>query len=345
MGGALVGCLSLLVVANTGFIGRLPESLQPLANHKLMTDESKCSERVSIPSLGKQGRHVCVFGAPFTESNILAVLWGDSHAGHLAPLLDLAAKKQGITIVRWKGCAPFVDDQSLRRKKQDAEYTSKCGNNRKAVLNFINTEPRVKLVIIANAWPSFGSRRSRADLRFRDHRQVDGADTLYVDASSESLQRSKALPLMEKGLTSTLAEIAPQRSVLLIGDVPRPDFLVPDCVMQKALNLWRKLCAHNTQYADRSAVVAYHRPTESILDRLGSASASDGVFYWDLINAICGPEGCPLRINGEVIYADGSHLRLDLSLDTKKKLVTLVSFRRRSTPRHGTSNGIFGGEE
>jgi len=305
-GGALVGCLALIVVFTAGFAGRIPEELRPLSSHKQMT-ASRCSERVPIPGLGKQGRRACIFGAPWSANNRLAVLWGDSHAAHLAPLLDLPAKKQGITIIRWKGCAPFIDDQAtLRRKRYMAggEYSSKCGKARKTLLGFIRANHNVKLVIIANAWPSYPG-------------------TVYAaDTAPEDMDDAKALRLIEKGLAATLAEITSQhRSVLLVGDVPRPRFAVPDCLVQKALKLWRKPCSHDTHFLNRNSVFAYHRPTESILARV--ASAPDRVYYLDLMTSICGPEGCPLRINDEVIYADENHLRRDLSLDTRKRLVTI----------------------
>jgi len=304
-GGVLVGCLALIVVSTAGFAGRIPEALRPLSSHEKMT-ATKCSERVAIPGLGKKGRRACVFGAPWSGNDRWAVLWGDSHAAHLAPLLDLPAKKQGISIIRWKGCAPFIDDRTLGRREHmsGGEYSTTCGKTRKVLLDFIRVNPNVKLVIIANAWPSYASR-------------------VYVaDTPHEHLDDARALGLMEKGLAATLAEITSQnRSVLLVGDIPKPPFAVPDCLMQKALKLWRQPCSYDTHFLNRNSVFAFHRPTESILARL--TSARHRIYYLDLMTSICGPEGCPLRVNNEVIYADDNHLRRDLSLDTRRKLVTL----------------------
>jgi len=54
---------------------------------------------------------------------------------------------------------------------------------------------------------------------------------------------AKAMELIEDGLRRTLSEITAQRvAVLLMGDVPRPGFFAPDCVLQSSSGLWRKPC-------------------------------------------------------------------------------------------------------
>jgi hypothetical protein len=260
---------------------------------------------IDIPDLGH--RPTCVIGAPWGSGKALAVLWGDSHAGHLAPLLDLPAKRQGLTIVHWKGCAPYIDDRTLWRTKPAVQgnYSAKCGKARKTILDFVRSNPSVKLVIIADAWPSYTG-------------TVHDAGT-----SAEEMDDASALRAIEKGFAATIAEIEPKHhTVLLVGDVPRPRFEVPDCVVQAALKLWRKPCGHDTNFLDRDSTFEFHRPTETMLANL--ASERDHVYYLNVLKSICGPEGCPLKINGEVLYADDSHLRRNLSLTTRESLATLL---------------------
>ena len=75
-------------------------------------------------------------------------------------------------------------------------------------------------------------------------------------------------------------------------------------------------------FLDRDAVFAFHRPTELILAHL--ASDKDHIYYLNVQKSMCGPKGCPLTINGELIYADESHLRRDLSLNTRESLASLL---------------------
>jgi peptidoglycan/LPS O-acetylase OafA/YrhL len=300
-----VGCLALVVFSNAGFSSRLPVQLRPLASHDKMT-KIKCSQRVAVPGLSKGS--VCIVGAPWGSGTDVAVLWGDSHAFHLAPLFDLSAKRLGLTVVVWKGCAPFVDDVNVLRKSatRNADFSSKCGKARKAILGFVRANPDIKLVIIANAWPNYPSN--------------------IFDAANpdQRLDTRHALRLMETGSATTIAEIAAlHRTVLLMGDIPRAGFNVPDCLIRTALQLWRRPCSQDMSFLDRDSVLQFHRPTETILASL--ASDKNRVYYVDVQKKLCGDRGCPLTIGGEVIYADGHHLRRDLSLSAKEKLISLLN--------------------
>jgi hypothetical protein len=213
-----------------------------------------------------------------------------------------------LTVVVWKGCAPFVDDVNVLRKSatRNADFSSKCGKARKAILSFVRANPDIKLVIIANAWPNYPSN--------------------IFDAANpdQRLDTQHALRLMETGSATTIAEIAAlHRTVLLMGDIPRAGFNVPDCLIRTALQLWRRPCSQDMSFLDRDSVLQFHRPTETILASL--ASDKNRVYYVDVQKKLCGDRGCPLTIGGEVIYADGHHLRRDLSLSAKEKLISLLN--------------------
>jgi hypothetical protein len=293
------------VSANSGFSSRLPEQLRPLTSRAEMTN-LQCSQRVAIPGLSKGP--VCIVGAPWGKGTAVAVLWGDSHAIHVAPLFDLSAKRLGLTVVVWRGCAPFVDDVNVLRKSRpgNADFSSKCGKRRKAILSFIRANPNIKLVIIANAWPNYPS--------------------FVYDAANpdQKLASQHALRLIETSFAATIAEIvALRRTVLLMGDVPRPGFDVAGCVLRNAMQLWRRPCRQDTNFVDRDSVLQFHRPTETILANL--ASDKNRVYYIKVQEMLCGDRGCPLTIGGEVIYADSNHLRRDLSLSTMESLISRLN--------------------
>ena len=92
--------------------------------------------------------------------------------------------------------------------------------------------------------------------------------------------------------------------------------------MQAGLRLWRTPCSQNLNFLNRDAVLQYHRPTETILANL--AAENDHVYYVNVQILMCGAEGSPLTLNGELIYADTNHLRRDLSLETRESLVSLL---------------------
>jgi peptidoglycan/LPS O-acetylase OafA/YrhL len=294
---AAAACLSLLVVFSQGFPGRLPVDIRPLGNYDNMSALS-CPQRIALSGLGKTP--ICVLGAPWETASKHALLWGDSHARHLAPLLDLPAREQDIAVVFLRGCPPFIDNDKVQRNNPArADYTQNCARRRHHILDWVGETPELDLVIIANAWAIY-------------------PDALYEGGVFDRADPAKALKQIEKGLNDTVAEIDPNRhSILFIGDVPRPGFVVPDCFVQKAAGLWRKPCAQKLDFFSET-----DRPLQSILAQL--ASDKDHIYFVDAVKAMCGQQGCPFRVGEEVIYRDGNHLRQDLSISTRQKLVSML---------------------
>src|SRR4029079_13069622 len=147
-----------------------------------------------------------------------------------------------------------------------------------------------------------------------------------------------ALSRMEHGLTQTLAEIDPKRqSVLFIGDMPRPEFNVPNCALQTISGLWRKPCRKYREFFTNKA-----RPSETILKQL--ADGSDNVYFHDSLTPMCaGPRGCPIRVGDEIIYRDSNHLRHDLKPATRQEIATMLGLSEAlseatsNTPKHAES--------
>jgi peptidoglycan/LPS O-acetylase OafA/YrhL len=294
---ASTGALAALVVLMAGFPGRLPEELRGLSSDKEMT-ELHCTELVRLHGLGKKPN--CVVGVPWANATKRGVLWGDSHARHLAPLLDIPAHKQGLSLVLWRGCPPFIDNDKIRRNpRKNAEFSGRCAQSRRQILDWIAKTPGIDLAIIANRWAAF-------------------PDKLYDEGIFDKSDEPNVLMHIQQGLDTTLAEIDPQRhSILLIGDVPFPDFQVPDCALQNSGIFWRRPCQHSLDYFPE-----FERPMQSILTQ--AASGTDRIYYIDPVKTMCGPKGCPFHVNGEIIYADAHHLRHNLKAATFQQLVSML---------------------
>jgi hypothetical protein len=290
--------LAYIVVANAGFPNRLPEDLRALGDQKAMM-AFDCTEEIVLPG-AERGRR-CIVGAPWATASKHAVLWGDSHAKHLLSIVDIPAREQNLSILHWGGCPPFIDNESLQRQKlNNPRYSENCAQSRRALLDWLAKTSGVDLVIISNAWPQF-------------------PNALYGDGILDRSKPAKAMELIEDGLRRTLSEITAQRAaVLLMGDVPRPGFFVPDCVLQSSSGLWRKPCPRMRDHFKNS-----ENPTEALVRRV--ASETDHTYYLDTLTAMCsGPKGCSIRVGKEIIYRDSHHLRHDLSLETRKKIVTML---------------------
>jgi peptidoglycan/LPS O-acetylase OafA/YrhL len=290
-------CLAFIIVANTGFPGRIPREVRVLGNRQDML-ALDCREMVKLVG-DKQKR--CIVGAPWATASKHAVIWGDSHAKHLVPILDRPARERNLAVALWSGCPPFIDNESLQREKRNAPaYSENCARSRREVLNWLRKTKDVDLVIISNAWAIY-------------------PEALFAGAAIDRWRPEEAMRRIEENLRSTIETIDPNRlSVLFVGDVPRPGFNVPDCALQSAAGLWREPCKKFREF-----FTVEERPIEKVLAKL--ADGTDRVYFLDTQKAMCAdPKGCPIRIQDEIIYRDPNHLRQDLNEATRAELAAKI---------------------
>jgi peptidoglycan/LPS O-acetylase OafA/YrhL len=295
---ATTACLALLIVSNKGFPDRIPSVVRALGDRDTMM-AFDCTERIELPGLGR-GSH-CVVGAPWETASKHALIWGDSHSKHLLTILDIPAREQNLSILYWAGCPPFIDNQTIQRNNPNrADYSENCAQLRREILDWLPKAPNIDLVILSNAWAIY-------------------PESLYVGGVFDENDPQKALGKIKQGLIQTLAEIDPRRQpVLIIGDVPRPGFNVPDCAMQSVSGLWRKPCKKYQDFFTEP-----ERPTEAILSSL--ATGENNIFFLDSLKAMCaGAKGCSIRVGDEIIYRDTNHLRHDLKPATRRQIAEML---------------------
>jgi hypothetical protein len=293
----VAACFAMVVVTQNGFPSRIPADVRALGDHDTMS-ELNCTQTIDFAGSSRDNR--CIVGAPWATAARQAVIWGDSHARHLLPLLDIPAREQNLSIVYWSGCPPFIDNQTIRRVKRDApKHSENCARDRRELLEFLAKTPSIDLVIVSNAWAIYPR-------------------SLYFGGVFKPSEQERVMRLIEDGLVQTIAGIRPaELPVLIIGDTPRPDYPVPDCAIRSVSGLWRKPCGEYAPLFHEAG-----RPTEDVLRRI--AAADGRVYFLDTFDAMCGPEGCPIRVGDEIIYSDTNHLRLDLRPATRQTLVSTL---------------------
>jgi len=306
-------CLAFLIVTKAGFPMRIPENVRVLGNQKEML-ALNCTEEVRLPGGGNKRR--CIVGAPWKTAAKHAVIWGDSHAKHILPILDAPAREQNLSIAFWSGCPPFIDNESIQREKRNAPaYSENCARTRRDLLKYLEAEP-IDLVILSNAWAIY-------------------PDSLFDGGLMDRSHPDEAIRRIEENMRSTLVALNPDRhNILIVGDMPRPGFNVPDCAVQSAAGLWRQPCKKFREFFNEE-----ERPVERVLAKL--THGKDRVYFIDTLKAMCaGPNGCTIRIGDEIIYRDTNHLRHDLRLTTREAIASMLglsealSAATRDTPKH-----------
>ncbi|WP_164888314.1 MULTISPECIES: acyltransferase family protein [unclassified Mesorhizobium] len=277
-----------------GFTGRIPKEVEALRSLDVMWDWP-CPRMVKIPELGGS---FCSFGAPWDKAKHRGVLWGDSHAEHLAPLLDVAGQQEDTAFFLYRACPAAFGKGVNRTYPGQPRYHEICASSRRAVAGMLGQRSDIDIVLLASAWTSLAVTDVRAD----DGRNAD-----------------KVL-LLRDGLQSLITEITTRhRRIGIIGQVPGPGVDLTSCAAMRESRIVRRCSTE----MDSERVLRIWAP---MVEALGALAGRDGVFFLDPVKGMCPDRHCATYVNGEFIYRDGSHIRRNLGQVTDGELARMIGF-------------------
>ncbi|MER8556153.1 acyltransferase [Mesorhizobium sp. M1217] len=267
-------CLSL-VIKGAGFPSRGPDggpSVQAVRAESAKFQASSCLERGAIiPKTGE-----CILGSGNVPPTV--VLWGDSHAAHLASALDEAAKAAGVSVrqITKAGCAPFPGMQLL----PSSQMRAGCPAFNAAALQSIIDDPHVSLVIMAGRWNTYSVGRS----------------LLSQDGNWPSETASRAN--FTSSIAATAAKLAAYDiKTAVVGPAPEPPTDVLTCLIRA--NFLREDDAPCS-----TMPAAKHWRNNQVL----AALLPPNVEFIPIVPTLCGPGECPLKIGKDILYLDATHL-------------------------------------
>ena len=59
---------------------------------------------------------------------------------------------------------------------------------------------------------------------------------------------------------------------------------------------------------------------------LRSLDGKDGVIVWSPVDSLCSERSCATEVDGEFIYLDDDHLRMNLQKQTNRDLAQMLGF-------------------
>jgi peptidoglycan/LPS O-acetylase OafA/YrhL len=289
---------SLAIVGASAFVYRgdgIPDRISPgvyaMRSRDVMWKWS-CPETVSLA-----GKSYCALGSPWQTSR-KGILWGDSHAQHLAPLLDAIAKPRGVSILLEGDCPAALGHHVQRRWPGNPGYEYDCSNVRRSILQVLDSQP-IEFVILASAWTTLATTDLYAD---------DGRPSNKVD-------------LIRAGLADTLNDIkSPSRKISIVADMTGPGTILTDCVIASDSRMLRRPCPDGKTRIDSRIHHAMFDPMNNML----SSFSKEGIYVDRPIDTMCSGPECILRVNGEFIWMDYSHLRRNLSQQTDAELARIL---------------------
>lgn len=290
-------CIIATIVGADGVPGRLPPGMAAIERKDVMWNW-RCPQTVDLGMLANGSSETppsCAYGADWATARHRAIIWGDSLAEHLAPVLDIAGRESGTAIALAYGCAAITQEGAPRNIIVDQpHYEAWCDQARDRVLGIIKGN-RIDTVLLSTSW-SF--------------------QWPLLDYHSER----RAREILAKGLDTLLDQITEaHKRPIVIADAPAA--LGPDpatCMLSlHAGLLLRRPCQTDPTFIDL-ATLSSQIETHKLLKEI--VAAHPGASIVDPMDFLCDLDRCATVINGELIYRDSVHLRRNLSLATNLAL-------------------------
>ncbi len=296
----IIAC-SAAVIISKGAINRMSGAETVMTAKQLWKWD--CPNKLRVPELSN--RRICNFGVPWKDASRRIILWGDSHAEQIAPLLGEIAKEHKLSVLLFKACPPYVNgDEVFRKHKNPRRATAGCKESRSKGLDYIENDPLVKLVIFTAAWRYSPNQIYSADITNPNNQQ--------------------AIELMKLGLDDTIETLAKFRQidVLILGDIPHPLKTRKGCDYHDSL--WRTNAPDcfplSMKYVNR-----IHGPSEEIMM---AAKVHRNVYTHSVIDHHCKGEGCPIYINDRYLYRDGGHIIRNANIVMKQGMIESFGFEK-----------------
>lgn len=307
-GVAAVAALSVLVAVNAGFPGRAPAKFRAFQSKPLMW-RFHCPQYRKIGHIARKS--LCIVGDTGKTGEPAGVLWGDSHAAHMAPLVDIAARKLGIRVAvsYINDCPAFLNGRfiSARPALMSLADRRRCIRRNRNVMRYLARSPGVRFVLLAGDW------------------------AVYPQVVTSRKSRKRGYALIKQGLRRFAARMARMnKHVLIMSTIPAPRLQYVDCYFGEVLGLLRRRC--DIKHG-KFLLHKHLKPFETLAT--GLARQWKDVDALILSKRFCDAGICSTIYGDEFIYRDQSHIRRDLHKRTRIALVKrlgLVKFIRRGLP-------------
>ncbi|MDZ4186149.1 MAG: acyltransferase family protein [Desulfuromonadales bacterium] len=206
------------------------------------------------------------------------LLWGDSHADMLVPVLDELAKIHGLTgwYTAYASNPPLLGAYVYKKKKR-SDVRKEFNDE----LFRLVKEKQIKTVILSAYWAKYSTDRE------------DGGYILSRNAA----ERNR---IFEESLVQTI-NFFRENSVDLwiIKDVPSYSYNVSHALAKNAI------------YGDINRVsqpLTEHNQRMELMNRVLTETRHDGLYSPDPAEVLCKSGACITRLDGKSLYIDGNHL-------------------------------------
>jgi peptidoglycan/LPS O-acetylase OafA/YrhL len=250
----------------------------------------------------------CYFGLDWHEARTRALVWGDSHAQALAPVLEATLGDDAAFFLHG-GCAAIISHIFTAVHPIVPSTYDKCPDGHERVVDYLGQNGDINLVVLAGIWSAYPS-------RIRSARPID--------FDNDADRFSAALRAVIEAIHS------PGRRIVLVGDIPRFSYDPVSCFVS-SIGLLRRECAYRPNAVERYRYESMDGSVNGIMSAL--AREYPDVFYVPAGENLCDTgTHCLTMVNGEFIYRDTDHLRRDLTQVTLNELGKRMGLEKAMLP-------------
>jgi hypothetical protein len=220
----------------------------------------------------------CAIGAPPQDAQFDFLIWGDSHARHLAGAFSDQAIQRGLAgvIMSSGACGPFLHDSRM---------TPRCIKANEQIEQWIKTQSKLKSVFLASYWSKYVN------------------NGLLTASDNDGVARNEPPRTGLTGLADTLRLLRSLPvQIVIVEDVPAFPHNVSLCAARA--RMFSRPDAHCLTLA-KSELERSERETSAVLRQISHR------FIIPLINtaqAFCEGDVCRAEKAGVIFYRDKDHL-------------------------------------
>ena len=280
-------CASMYVDSAGGLPQRLPPQGQAMRSLEVMWEwPCKLQQIDLVPGT------YCVFGAPWQTAKRKTVIWGDSHAQHISPVIDAVNADPERSFLLYARCSAAVGDEFHITSSEVPDLIDYCKQSYSNGMKLLKEDRSISQIILASDWRDLPPRIGKGD----------------VQAGLQALRAA---------LTKLISQAAaPDRQFILIGTVPRLPAEIVECAIRDSSKLVTRPCSSVVQHSDALAVKQRSAPTDEVLSDVARSLAR--VTAVIPTEKLCGDDACDVSLDGEFLYRDSGHIRRNLALQTRK---------------------------
>jgi hypothetical protein len=212
-------------------------------------------------------------------------------------------------------CLPYLNYKYVRSYYPGfPKYTEECTGKNIRTLNWLRDNPEVKVVIMAAAWSG--------------HIRMLYTSAETTNKSDENLSQKNAeigSSLSMKALDMLLSDLK-DRSIILLGDMPRPNKILNECAASETSFLIRARCDESDyRFLDADEIIAWHSNSDNVLRIMSEKYKNVRTIIPS--DSLCNNDRCQTYINDELIYKDSNHLRRNINAKTAEELSRIIGLR------------------